>query len=82
MAGRWFSPVSSANKTDRYDITETLLTGIKHNNPLKASMHALILNNNNIVKRACKQSYGPQFNKTNNRLSPQTIARNKHPRHW
>ena len=23
--GRWFSPVSSTNKTDRHDITETLL---------------------------------------------------------
>ena len=25
MAGRWFSPVSSTNKTDRLDITEILL---------------------------------------------------------
>ena len=24
VAGRWFSPVSSTNKTDRYDITEIL----------------------------------------------------------
>jgi len=24
-AGRWFSPVSSTNKTDRHDITEILL---------------------------------------------------------
>jgi hypothetical protein len=24
--GRWFSPISSTNKTDRHDITEILLT--------------------------------------------------------
>ena len=26
MAGRWFSPISSTNKTDRHDISEILLT--------------------------------------------------------
>jgi hypothetical protein len=30
-AGRWFSPVSSTNKTDRHDITE--ISGVKYNNP-------------------------------------------------
>ena len=31
--GRWFSPVSSTNKTDRQDITEILKGGVKHHNP-------------------------------------------------
>ena len=37
MAGRWFSPgtpVSSTNKTDRYDITETLLKVALNTTPL------------------------------------------------
>jgi hypothetical protein len=31
--GRWFSPISSTNKTDRHDLTEILLgeSGVKHN---------------------------------------------------
>jgi hypothetical protein len=35
-AGLWFSPgmpVSSTNKTDCHDITELLISGIKHHNP-------------------------------------------------
>ena len=35
-SGQWFSPgilVTSANKTDHYDITEILLKVVKHHNP-------------------------------------------------
>jgi hypothetical protein len=34
--GQWFSlgtPVSSANKTDRHDITESVESGVKHHKP-------------------------------------------------
>ena len=32
--GRWFSPVSSTNKTDRHDITENIVeSGVKHDDP-------------------------------------------------
>jgi hypothetical protein len=33
VTGRWFIPVSSTKKTDRHDITEILLSGVKHHKP-------------------------------------------------
>ena len=41
VAGRWFSPVSSTNKTDRHDITEILLRVA-----LNTKILILILNRN------------------------------------
>jgi hypothetical protein len=55
-AGRWFSqgsPVSPINKTDRHDISEILLSGVKHHtpNPLKhnrLSVNSLIEQTNSL----------------------------------
>jgi len=34
VTGRWFSPVTSTNKTDRYDITDNIVeSGVKHDDP-------------------------------------------------
>jgi hypothetical protein len=42
-AGRWISPVSTTNKTDRHDMTEILFSEVKHHNPF-TNIYYMFLN--------------------------------------
>ena len=59
VTGRWFfpgTPVSATNKTDRHDITEIVLSDVKHNkpNPIKKGKYMIETPSINLKKKPLK----------------------------
>jgi hypothetical protein len=51
MTGWWFSPgtpVSSTNKTNHHDITEILLSVVKHHKPTNQNKASIYMSDNSV----------------------------------